>query len=140
MNISQVFDNVYLFKDAINVYIIRSGKKAILIDFGSGEVLEHLSEIGIDDVEYIFHTHYHRDQCYGDFIALEKRIKIAAPHKERRLFQDAENFWKRRSYYDIYYFKPTFFVSTYNIPLEKTFKNGDTFNWIKLENIRSYDK
>ena len=117
--LTQIFKDIFLFKDVINVYVIKNGNKAILIDFGSGAVLNHLSELGINTIDYIFHTHYHRDQCFGDRKALERNIKIAAPRHERKLFVSAEEFWKKRSYYDLYYFKPTFFVSTYNIPLEK---------------------
>ncbi len=126
---TEIFKDIYLFKDVINVYVIKNGKKAILIDFGSGAILNYLPELGIDTIDYIFHTHYHRDQCFGDIKALERNIKIAAPRHERKLFVSAEEFWKTQPYYNLYYFKPTFFVSTYNIPLEKTFKNGDIFNW-----------
>ena len=129
MDLTEIFNNVYLFKDSVNVYAIRSGNKAVLIDFGSGVILNHLSNIGVDKVDYVFHTHYHRDQCYGDNKALKQNIKIAAPDKEKKLFVEAEKFWKTKSYYDIYSFKPTFFVSTYNIPLELTFKDGDFFDW-----------
>ena len=101
----------------------------ILVDFGYGKVLNDLSEIGVDTVDYIFHTHYHRDQCFGDRFALERNIKIGAPDKEKRQFSEAEEFWKKKSYYDIYFFKPTFFTSTYNISLDLTFKEGDTFNY-----------
>ncbi len=133
MNLKRIFENIYLFKDVVNVYAIKDDDKAILIDFGSGRILDHLSEIGIEKVDYIFHTHYHRDQCFGDKIALESNIKIAAPEEEKKLFLEAEKFWKTRSYYDIYIFKPTFFVSTYNIPLELTFKDGDVFKWGSFE-------
>ena len=51
MSITQIFENIYLFKDAVNVYVIKDGNKAILIDFGSGEILDHLSEIGIEPLE-----------------------------------------------------------------------------------------
>ncbi|MBD3342099.1 MAG: MBL fold metallo-hydrolase [Candidatus Lokiarchaeota archaeon] len=129
MKFFEIFENVFQFKDTINVYAIKNGTKAILIDFGSGDILNYLRDIGIDNVEYIFHTHYHRDQCYGDDLAIEQNIKIAAPEKERKLFSEAEKFWNTKSYYDIYYFKPTFFVSTKNIPLDLTFKEGDLFNW-----------
>jgi glyoxylase-like metal-dependent hydrolase (beta-lactamase superfamily II) len=129
MSFTQIFENIFLFKDSINVYVIKEGNKAILIDFGSGKILNHLSEIGVSRVDYIFHTHYHRDQCYGDRKALKQKIKIAAPSKEQKLFNEAENFWKKKSYYDIYSFKPTFFVSTFNIPLDLTFKHEDDFEW-----------
>jgi glyoxylase-like metal-dependent hydrolase (beta-lactamase superfamily II) len=79
------------------------------------------------------HTHYHRDQCFGDNRAIEKKIKIGAPKKERKLFQNAEAFWKTKSYYNLYYFKPTFFVSTYDIPLDLYLKHGDSFNWNDYE-------
>ncbi|MFX0138003.1 MAG: MBL fold metallo-hydrolase [Candidatus Hodarchaeota archaeon] len=129
MFFTELFKNVFRFADYVNVYVIKNENSAILIDFGSGEVLNHLSEIGIEKVEYILHTHYHRDQCYGDSIASEKNIKIAAPEKEKKLFQDAEDFWNTKSYYDIYLFKPTFFTSTYNIPIDLFFKEGDIFDF-----------
>ncbi len=129
MSFTEIFKDVYKFADYVNVYAIKSGESAILIDFGSGDVLNHLSEIGVDNVEYILHTHYHRDQCYGDKKALEYNIKITAPDVEKKLFSVAEDFWKKKSYYDIYFFKPTFFTSTYNIPLEQTFKEGDIFEF-----------
>ncbi|MFX0092181.1 MAG: MBL fold metallo-hydrolase, partial [Candidatus Hodarchaeota archaeon] len=111
------------------MYVLKNGNKAILIDFGSGDILQKLHEIEVDEIEFILHTHYHRDQCYGDFKALERKIKIAAPRKERKLFAEAEQFWRNKSYYHLYFFKPTFFVSTYNIPLAKTFRHGETFKW-----------
>ena len=129
MSLTQIFENIFLFKDSVNVYAIKDGNKAILIDFGSGEILNHLSEIGVSKVDYIFHTHYHRDQCYGDYRALVQKIKIAAPQREKKLFAEAENFWKVKSYYDIYSFKPTFFVSKFNIPLDVTFSDNEEFEW-----------
>lgn len=129
MIFKEIFKNIFLFNDIVNVYVLKNNNQAILIDFGSGEILEYLTEIGVNKINYILHTHYHRDQCFGDNIAIENGIKIACPHKERKLFERAEDFWKAKSYYDLYYFKPTFFVSTYNIPLSLTFKNGDIFDW-----------
>ncbi|MHA2269952.1 MAG: MBL fold metallo-hydrolase, partial [Promethearchaeota archaeon] len=129
MELIQLFENIFLFEDYVNVYVVKNGNNAILIDFGSGKILDYLPKIGINKVDYIFHTHYHRDQCFGDNIALEQGIKIAAPMKERKLFTEAEEFWKKKSYYDIYSLKPTFFVSTYNIPLDRTFEDKEEFKW-----------
>ena len=129
MILREIFKNIFLFQDIVNVYVLKNNSEAILIDFGSGEVLNYLPEIRVNKIVYIFHTHYHRDQCFGDKIAVENGIKIGAAYKERKLFEDAEDFWKTKSYYDLYYFKPTFFVSTYNIPLNLKFKNGDTLQW-----------
>ncbi|MHA1755432.1 MAG: MBL fold metallo-hydrolase [Promethearchaeota archaeon] len=128
----EVAKNIFMFKDVINVYILKYKFKAIIIDIGSGECLKHLTDIGVQKIDYIFYTHYHRDQNYGNEIALRdkrQKIQIGAPYRERKLFSEAEEFWKKKSYYDIYYFKPTFFVSNYNIPLNLTFKDGDVFDW-----------
>ncbi len=124
-----IHNNVFLFKDSINVYVIKNGYNAVLIDFGSGRILNFLPEIGIDKIDYILHTHYHRDQNYGDYKAIQQKIKIAAPAKEKKLFMEAEKFWKIKSYYDLFSFQPTFFVSTFNIPLDKVFSDGEEFEW-----------
>ncbi|WP_352749901.1 MBL fold metallo-hydrolase [Mesorhizobium sp. M0185] len=41
------------------------GNEYLLIDTGSGAVLEHLHELGVDRVDWVLHTHPHRDQCWG---------------------------------------------------------------------------
>ena len=69
--------NLFQFKDACNVYLLKSGTSAILIDAGAGKVIEHLHEIGVDNIEWVLHTHYHRDQCLGDLKLKEKGLKIA---------------------------------------------------------------
>ncbi|MBA7637676.1 Hydroxyacylglutathione hydrolase [subsurface metagenome] len=144
MNLTHLFSNVYLFNDYVNVYAIVHKSKAVLVDFGSGEILNILPEINVDKVDFILHTHYHRDQCFGDKLAMEQSIKIAGPEREMKLFNSAEEFWKIKSYYDIYFFKPTFFTSTYNIPLDVTFKNKDNFNWepyqFKIIDTRGHTK
>lgn len=127
--IRNLFEDIYLFKDAVNVYIIKKDNRAVLIDFGSGDILNHLSELQIDTIDYILHTHYHRDQCFGDSLATQQGIKIGVPSKEKKLFSAAKKFWETKSYYDLYYFKPTFFVSTNNIHYDMKFKHGNVFKW-----------
>src|SRR5262249_59644278 len=87
-------DNLYLFEDTCNVYIVRDGASCVLIDFGSGKVLDHLRDLGVSKVDWVMHTHHHRDQCQGDALAVERNIPIAVPAHERQLFEDAENFWR----------------------------------------------
>lgn len=129
MILHKIYEYLFLFKDYINVYVVKNKDRAILIDFGSGKILDHLSEIGVNKVDYIFHTHYHRDQCFGDHIAIQRKIKIAAPYKEERLFAEAEEFWNTVSFYDLYFFKPTYFVVPYNIRIDLAFKDKDKFEW-----------
>jgi glyoxylase-like metal-dependent hydrolase (beta-lactamase superfamily II) len=144
MKLTQLFNNLFIFNDYVNVYAITHENRAVLIDFGSGDILNHLPEINIDTIDYILHTHYHRDQCFGDKLAIEHGIKIGGPKREKKLFNDAENFWKTKSYYDIYFFKPTFFTSTYNIPLDVMFETEDSFDWgpyrFKIIDTRGHTK
>src|SRR5689334_3650387 len=60
-------DNLFVFEDTTKVYIVRDGARCVLIDFGSGKVLDHLRDLGIEKVDWILHTHHHREQCQGDW-------------------------------------------------------------------------
>jgi glyoxylase-like metal-dependent hydrolase (beta-lactamase superfamily II) len=115
----RISDNLYLFEDTCNVYVIRDGTRAILVDFGSGKILDHLQALGISKVEWILHTHHHRDQCQGDHKAVERGIPIAVPAHERHLFADAENFWRNRRVFHLYYVRNDFNTITENIPVAR---------------------
>ena len=56
MSFTKLFENVYRFDDYTNVYVIKNGNNGILIDFASGNVLNHLSKIGVETIEYIKHA------------------------------------------------------------------------------------
>ncbi len=122
-------ENLWLFEDTCNVYVIRNGSSAVLIDFGSGKILDHLPALGITKVDWILHTHHHRDQCQGDWKAVERRIPIAAPAHESHLFADAENFWRNRRVFHLYYVRNDFNTVTENIPVARTLADYTTFRW-----------
>jgi len=61
----EIAPDVYCVQDACQVYILKNGAEAIAIDFGSGQWVDHLSEIGVTDLRHVLLTHAHRDQCYG---------------------------------------------------------------------------
>jgi hypothetical protein len=52
----QISPNLWLFEDTCNVYVVRSGSHAVLVDFGSGAVLDHLPELGVSQVDGILHS------------------------------------------------------------------------------------
>ena len=54
-----------VWTDTCNVYVLRDGDAALLIDLGDGSVLDHLGDIGVKRVEWILFTHHHREQCQG---------------------------------------------------------------------------
>jgi hypothetical protein len=64
-NPRKISDNLYVFEDTCNLYVIRDGTRCVLIDFGSGKILDHLPQLGISNVDWILHTHPHRDQGQG---------------------------------------------------------------------------
>ncbi|HWQ55336.1 MAG TPA: MBL fold metallo-hydrolase [Bryobacteraceae bacterium] len=122
-------DNLYLFEDTAKVYVIRDKDRCILIDFGSGKVLDHLRDLGIRQVDWILHTHHHRDQCQGDHRAAAVGIPIAVPAHERHLFADAENFWRNRRVFHLYYVRNDFNTITRNIPVARALTDYSTFRW-----------
>ena len=58
----EVAPDVLRVRDTCNVYVLRSGREAVLIDFGSGAVLDALPELDVDRVTDVLLTHHHRDQ------------------------------------------------------------------------------
>jgi glyoxylase-like metal-dependent hydrolase (beta-lactamase superfamily II) len=126
-------DNLFLFADTCNVYVVRDGMRCVLIDFGSGKILDHLAGLGITQVDWILHTHHHRDQCQGDHKAIQRNIQIAVPAHERHLFADAENFWRNRRVYHLYYVRNDFNTITENIPVARGLSDYSTFHWQKTE-------
>ena len=71
--LTQIVPGVYAFRDTCVVYAIVKDKEAILIDFGSGGILKELPSIGVEKVEWILHTHFHRDQTQGDPLAKNRK-------------------------------------------------------------------
>jgi glyoxylase-like metal-dependent hydrolase (beta-lactamase superfamily II) len=129
----RISENLFAFEDTCTVYIVRDGARCVLIDFGSGKVLDHLQGLGITQVDHILHTHHHRDQCQGDLKAAARGIPITVPAHERHLFADAENFWRNRRIYHLYYMRNDFNTVTKNIPVTKTLTDYSTFRWNKTD-------
>jgi glyoxylase-like metal-dependent hydrolase (beta-lactamase superfamily II) len=127
--LKRLSENLYLLEDTCNVYLIRDGSRGLLIDFGSGKILDHLPGLGVTKVDWVLHTHHHRDQCQGDYKAVERSIPIAVPAHERHLFADAENFWRNRRVFHLYYVRNDFNTLTENIPVAAVLHDYGTFRW-----------
>lgn len=127
--LEKLSENLYLYRDTCNVYVVRDGQKALLIDFGSGSVLDEIAEIGISQVDWILHTHHHRDQCQGDHLANERKIPIAVPSHELPYFEEVEVFWGSRQIYDIYDVRQTFFTLAKSVRTTRVLEDYETFEW-----------
>ncbi len=127
--LERISDHLYRFPDTCNVYVLTDGDEALLIDAGSGAVLDHLGEIGVMSVAWGLHTHHHRDQCWGDPRLVAHGARIAVPEHERHLFEQAELFWQAKRVYDNYNDRNTFFTIGENIPVAATLDDYETFTW-----------
>ncbi len=116
--LNQIVPGVFLYKDTCNVYAIIKGDQAVLIDFGSGGILDQLPSVGVQKVGWILHTHFHRDQAQGDQIAKARGIKIAVPTEERKYFENAEAFWNEKKVLDLYDLRNEFFALRENIAVD----------------------
>ena len=125
----QISANLFVLEDTCNVYVIRHGSNGLLIDFGSGAILDHLPDLGITKVDGILHTHHHRDQAQGDPLAVARGIPIFVPEQERAYFEDAENFWRNRRIFELYYVRNDFFSLTRNVRVAGMLRDYDTFRW-----------
>ena len=125
-------DHLFLLEDTCNVYLIRSGNRGLLIDFGSGHILNHLRDLQVTAIDWILHTHHHRDQAQGDLLAADRGISIAVPEQERQFFADAENFWRNRRIFELYDVRNDFFSLTKNVPVAGVLRDYETFEWRRL--------
>ena len=125
----KISENLFVLEDTCNVYLIRDGDHGLLIDFGSGMILKHLAELGVRTIDWILHTHHHRDQAQGDALAVERGIPIAVPAHERHLFEGAERFWENRRVFELYQVRNDFFSLTSNVPVAASLYDYETFRW-----------
>jgi glyoxylase-like metal-dependent hydrolase (beta-lactamase superfamily II) len=93
---TDVVPRVSCFRDTCNVYVLRSGPDAILVDFGDGDVLDHLAELEVERVTDVLITHHHRDQLGGLRRAVEAGIRVWVPPFEESLIAGVEEHWSRR--------------------------------------------
>ena len=135
MPLRQLDTDLFLFNDSCNVYIIRRGEHAVAIDFGTGAVLDYLDEIGVEKLDWIIHTHHHRDQCSGDRLAVAQGTKIAVPEWEAHYFLEAEHFWGRRSMFHLYDMRGNFNTLRESVPVHAFLQDFTAFTWqdVQLE-------
>jgi glyoxylase-like metal-dependent hydrolase (beta-lactamase superfamily II) len=113
----EVEPNVLRFADTVHVYVLRHDDEAILIDFGSGDVLDHLDELGVTRVTDVLLTHYHRDVTQGLARAHAAGIRIWAPPTERDLIERVDEHWQVRPLDNIYDLREDRFALLEPVPL-----------------------
>ena len=127
--LTQLSDHLYRFRDTCDVYLLVDGDHGLLIDCGSGSILNHVHEVGVKQIDWVLHTHHHRDQCWGTPELQKHGSKVAVPEYEKHLFDNAELFWQTRRTYDNYNDRNTFFTVANNIQIDTTLDDYETFQW-----------
>lgn len=136
MKFTQVTKDIYLFPDICNVYVIKSGELGLLIDLGTGDVLDHLKEIGINKIEWVLFTHHHREQTQGYPRLKNTGAKVAVPEVEKALFETPMNFRKMApALSDAFTVHGASYVRPGITPIkvDKTFAKMDDFIWQGIE-------
>jgi glyoxylase-like metal-dependent hydrolase (beta-lactamase superfamily II) len=114
----QVADGVFRFADTVNVYLLRRDREAILVDFGAGDVLDHLGEYGVDRVTDVLLTHHHRDVVQGLARARAAGIRIWAPSTERDLIEGIDDHWQARPLDNVYDLREDRFSLLEGVPVD----------------------
>jgi glyoxylase-like metal-dependent hydrolase (beta-lactamase superfamily II) len=96
--VQQLTPHVFRVSDTCNVYVLTDpGRRSgVAVDFGSGLVLDHLDELGIERLSHVLMTHHHRDQAQGLPRAVQAGIQIWVPPVERDLFDRVDEMWASR--------------------------------------------
>lgn len=126
--IQKIAHQVYQYTDTCNVYIIKNEHQAVLIDFGSGQVLSQLASIGVREVVGILLTHHHRDQAQGLELANQHHIPIWVPHTEQDLFQNVDQHWLSRQVDNNYNVRQDRFSLLHSISIAGTLKDYQAVN------------
>lgn len=129
---AQNHPDLFVWTDTCNVWVIRDGDAALLINLGDGSVLDRLGDIGVKRVEWVLFTHHHREGCQGAPRLKETGAQVAGPEAERELFENPAKFRKMNVRLSDPY---TIHGSSYVRPpvqpvkLDRAFQRMDTFAW-----------
>ena len=119
----QILGDIYRFQDTCHVYVLRAGREAFLIDFGAGDVLDHLPALGIERVTDVLLTHHHRDQGQGLTRAIAAGARVWVPHAERDLFAAVDHHWQARELYRSYNVRQDRFSLLDPVPVTGTLRD-----------------
>ena len=127
--LTRVTPSLWWYRDTCDVYLWTSGDRGLLVDFGSGGILDVLAETGVREIVAIAHTHHHRDQCGGDDRAAALGIPIWVPARERALFEATDAFWQLRRTYDSYDASSLAFTRATSVPVARGLVDYERIDW-----------
>ena len=128
-SLEKLSEHLYVLDDTCNVYVIKSGDRALLVGFGSGEILGRLPEIGIRQVDEVILTHHHRDQAQGLCDIEAPDIRVDVPAGEARFFEDVESFWRDVHIFVNYDCRSHWNTIRKSIRVARRLNAGDRVSW-----------
>jgi glyoxylase-like metal-dependent hydrolase (beta-lactamase superfamily II) len=125
----QISPSLYVFEDSCNVYVLKSGDKALLIDFGTGDILNAVADIGVTRVDRVLITHHHRDQVQGLVDLGDYSFQVVAPAGESKFLEDVEAFWRDVRIYVNYNLRSHWNTLRKSIRVDQKVQGGDRVSW-----------
>jgi glyoxylase-like metal-dependent hydrolase (beta-lactamase superfamily II) len=126
---SEIAPDLYLWSDCCNVYAIRRGEEALLVDAGTGLAADGLAAIGVRRVTHVLHTHHHRDQCQGSPALHARGAALWAPEYEAELLGDPEGMWQGRPLLNSYSGRSDRFSPLEGLPLAGVLRDYAEWVW-----------
>ena len=121
--------SLYVYEDCVNVYIVKRGTRATLINFGTGDVLKALPRIGVEKVDRVLITHHHRDAVQGLAEAGDYAFAVTVPRSEAHYFEDAEGFWQHAGIYINYDLRSHWNTLRRSVKIAGKAAGGDGVEW-----------
>lgn len=128
-DIRQLSRHLYVYEDTCLVYLLVDGEHGLLIDCGSGSILGQLGALGVRQIEWVLHTHHHRDQCQGDSRLVAHAASLAVPEHEAHFFTEAEQFWRTSPHMHNYDLSTDSFTLSQSVPVGATLADYSSFRW-----------
>ncbi len=127
--------HLFLYRDTCHVYALVGAARTVLVDFGSGDVLDALAARGLPPATDVLLTHHHRDQGQGLARAAAAGIRIWAPHAEQDLFHSVDAHWQAREVRNNYNMRQDRFSLLEPVALAGTLRDYEmlAFDELRLE-------
>ena len=122
-------ENLFLFEDTCKVYLIKKKDHGLLIGFGSGGVLNHLREIGVEKIDRVLLTHHHRNQAQGLAELKSYPFLVTVPAQEARFFENVESFWRDVKLYINYDCRSHWNTLRKSVRVDEKVNPGEAIDW-----------
>ncbi|MFC2076381.1 MBL fold metallo-hydrolase [candidate division KSB1 bacterium] len=127
--LTQISDNLYRYADCSVVYLVKDGPRGLLVDYGSGGIIDYLDETGVRSIDRVLITHHHRDQVQGLINQADPALQVLAPAAELKFLNGASGFWDEVHTYVNYDLQSHFFTIPKSIEINRGLEGGDKISW-----------